>query len=51
MDKGLHEREDLRIVGSRGQHEFAVTECILNRLCHIAAGKVVNHNLRAAFFF
>ena len=49
MDELAHEREDLGII-CRGRKDYlAVTESILNGLCHVTACEVIYHDLGTAF--
>ena len=45
-----HEGENLGVIGGGGKNDGAVTECVLNCLGHIIAGKVGNRDLGAALF-
>ncbi len=47
-DERTHEREDVRVVRRRGQHELAVAEGVLHGFGHIVAREVGNRHLRAA---
>ena len=45
IDERTHKGENISIVGGGCKHDFAITESILNRFCHIATRKVIDNDL------
>ena len=48
VDEGAHEREDLALIGDRGEHQAVIAERILNSLGHVVASQVKDRDLLAA---